>query len=138
MNDKEKEQESTEYSFSLLKLVQYVIEILKIRKEDIMRRYHVKKALEKARNDIIEKNKQMDVEREQDLKEAKEEFYKEHEEEEHEDEEEEGEKKKKKNKSPKPVFDKEGFLKAYDEEHPKLKLPEPIEFYIDDDFDVNY
>ena len=115
MNDKEKEQELIEFSFSLLKLVQYVIEILKVRKEDIMRRYHVKKALEKARNDIIEKNKQMDEEREQALKEAKEEFYKEHEEEEHEDEEEEGEegekkKKKKKNKKPKPVFDEEGFF----------------------------
>ena len=141
-----KEQELIECSFSLLTLVQYVIEILKVRKEDIMRRYHVKKALEKARNDIIEKNKQMDEEREQALKEAKEEFYKEHEEEEHEDEEEEGEegekkKKKKKNKKPKkpkPVFDEEGFLKAYDEEHPKLEVPEPVVFDIDDDFDVNY
>ena len=65
-----KEQELIECSFSLLTLVQYVIEILKVRKEDIMRRYHVKKALEKASNDIIEKNKQMDGEREQALKEA--------------------------------------------------------------------
>ena len=65
-----KEQELIECSFSSLTLVQYVIEILKVRKEDIMRRYHVKKALEKARNDIIEKNKQMDGEREQALKEA--------------------------------------------------------------------
>ena len=65
-----KEQELIECSFSSLILVQYVIEILKVRKEDIMRRYHVKKALEKARNDIIEKNKQMDGEREQALKEA--------------------------------------------------------------------
>ena len=45
-------------------------------------------------------------------------------EEEEEGEEGEKKKKKKKNKKPKkskPVFDEEGFFKAYDEEHPKLK-----------------
>ena len=36
------------------------------------------------------------------------------------------------------MFDEEGFLKTYDEEHPKLEVPEPVVFDIDGDFDVNY
>ena len=47
-------------------------------------------------------------------------------------------KKKKKPKKTKPVFDSEGFLKSYDKEYPKLEVPEPVVFDIDDDFNVNY
>ena len=91
----EKEEEISEYSFALLKLVSYVKEILKVRKSDIIRRYRAKKQKEKERNDIIKKNEEIEEERKNALEEAKEEFNKEHEEEENEDEEEEEEEEKK-------------------------------------------
>ena len=85
--EKEKLDELTEYSFSLRTLVSYVIEILKVRKSDIIRRFRYKKNLEKQRNDIIEKNKQMDEARKQALEEAIEQFEKEQDEREAEEEE---------------------------------------------------
>ena len=85
--EKEKLDELTEYSFSLKTLVSYVIEILKVRKADIIRRYRYKKNLEKQRNDIIEKNKQMDEVRKQALEEAIEQFEKEQDDREAEEEE---------------------------------------------------
>ena len=85
--EKEKLEELTEYSFSLRTLVTYVIEILKVRKSDIIRRFRYKKNLEKQRNDIIEKNKQMDEVRKQALEEAIEQFEKEQDEREAEEEE---------------------------------------------------
>ena len=256
----EKEEEISEYSFALLKLVSYVKEILKVRKSDIIRRYRAKKQKEKERNDIIKKNEEIEEERKNALEEAKEEFNKEHEEEENEDEEEEEEekkegedgeakegedgeakeggeaenkegeekeadenkegekaenkeeedkndneenkegeekeennedenkeedpnaeenkegeedenkegeekeenkegeegeenkegeekegededgkkKKKKKEKKPKPVFNEEEFLQKYDEEHPKLEVPEEVVFDLDEDFDIDF
>ena len=85
--EKEKQEELSEYSYSLTKLVNYVIDILKVRKEDIIRRYRYKKNLEKQRNDIIEKNKQMDEVRKQALEDAIESFEKEQDEKEAEEEE---------------------------------------------------
>ena len=85
--EKEKQEELSEYSYSLTKLVNYVIDILKVRKEDIIRRYRYKKNLEKQRNDIIEKNKQMDEVRKQALEDAIETFEKEQDEKEAEEEE---------------------------------------------------
>ena len=85
--EKEKQEELSEYSYSLTKLVNYVIDILKVRKEDIIRRYRFKKNLEKQRNDIIEKNKQMDEVRKQALEDAIESFEKEQDEKEAEEEE---------------------------------------------------
>ena len=41
--EKEKQEELSEYSYSLTKLVNYVIDILKVRKEDIIRRYRFKR-----------------------------------------------------------------------------------------------
>ena len=91
----EKEEELSEYSFALAKLVSYVVEILKVRKADIIRRYRAKKQKEKERNDIIKKNEEIEEGRKNALEEAKEEFNKEHEEEENEDEEEEEDEEKK-------------------------------------------
>ena len=85
--EKEKQEELSEYSYSLTKLVQYVIDILKVRKDDIIRRYRYKKNLEKQRNDTIEKNKQMDEVRKQALEDAIEAFEKEQDEKEAEEEE---------------------------------------------------
>jgi len=85
--EKEKLEELTEYSFSLRTLVSYVIEILKVRKADIIRRFRYKKNLEKQRNDIIEKNKKMDEARKQALEEAIEQFEKEQDDREAEEEE---------------------------------------------------
>ena len=85
--EKEKQEELTEYSYSLTKLVNYAIDILKVRKQDIIRRYRFKKNLEKQRNDIIEKNKQMDEVRKQALEDAIESFEKEQDEKEAEEEE---------------------------------------------------
>jgi len=85
--EKEKLEELTEYSFSLRTLVSYVIEILKVRKADIIRRFRYKKNLEKQRNDIIEKNKKLDEARKQALEEAIEQFEKEQDEREAEEEE---------------------------------------------------
>ena len=85
--EKEKQEELTQYSFSLRTLVSYVIEILKVRKADIIRRFRYKKNLEKQRNDIIEKNKQMEEVRKQALEEAIETFEKEQDEREAEEEE---------------------------------------------------
>ena len=92
-NEEEKEAMNN-YSYSLILLVQYVVEILEVRKQDIIRRHDVKKKMENERNAIIEKNQQIDQERQEALNEAKEEFDKEHEEEEKEEEEEEEEEKK--------------------------------------------
>ena len=85
--ESEKLTELTEYSFSLKTLVSYVIEILKVRKADIIRRFRAKKNLEKQRNDIIEKNKQMDEVRKQALQDAIEQFEKEQDDREAEEEE---------------------------------------------------
>ena len=85
--EKEKLDELTEYSFSLKTLVSYVIEILKVRKADIIRRYRYKKNLEKIRNDTIEKNKKMDEVRKEALEEAIQQFEKEQDEREAEEEE---------------------------------------------------
>ena len=85
--EKEKQEELSEYSYSLFKLVNYVIDILKVRKEDIIRRFRYKKNLEKQRNDIIQKNKEMDEVRQQTLEEAIETFEKEQDEREAEEEE---------------------------------------------------
>ena len=85
--EKEKQEELTQYSFSLKTLVSYVIEILKVRKADIIRRFRYKKNLEKQRNDIIEKNKQMDEVRKQALEDAIEAFEKEQDDREAEEEE---------------------------------------------------
>jgi len=85
--EKEKQEELTEYSYSLTKLVNYAIDILKVRKQDIIRRYRYKKNLEKNRNDIIQKNKEMDEVRKQALEDAIETFEKEQDEREAEEEE---------------------------------------------------
>ena len=85
--EKEKQEELSEYSYSLMKLVNYAIDILKVRKSDIIRRYRFKKNLEKQRNDIIAKNKQMDEVRKQALEDAIETFEKEQDEKEAEEEE---------------------------------------------------
>ena len=50
--EKEKQEELSEYSYSLMKLVNYAIDILKVRKSDIIRRYRFKKNLEKQNKDM--------------------------------------------------------------------------------------
>ena len=45
---------------------------------------------------------------------------------------------KKKLKKNRPKFDQEGFLKQYDEEHPKIEVPPEVVYDIDLDFEVDF
>ena len=102
----EKIEEIKEYSFALTRLIQYVVDILKVRKEDILQRHADQRAAIKNRNQIIKDNKQIMKDRKKALKRAKrnfgkkegEELEEEKEEEEKEEEEEEEEEEKEKEK----------------------------------------
>ena len=126
VNEKEQLEELSNYSFSLVKLVQFCIAILKVRKQDILRRYKVKKGKEKERNDIIAKNKQLEEDRANALQEAKEEFDKAHEEEEKEEEEEEEEEEEKEGEE-KEGEEKEGEEKEGEEKEGEEKEGEEKE-----------
>ena len=41
-------------------------------------------------------------------------------------------------KKNRPKFDQEGFLKQYDEEHPKIEVPPEVVYDIDLDFEVDF
>jgi hypothetical protein len=70
----EKLEEMKEYSFALTRLLQYVVDILKVRKEDILQRHSDQRAAIKNRNKIIHDNKEIEKERKKALKKAKKNF----------------------------------------------------------------
>ncbi|MCQ2820262.1 MAG: hypothetical protein MJ252_23600, partial [archaeon] len=121
----EEEKEDTNsldyYSYSLKLLIQYVVEILKVRKEDIIRRHTVKKQLERDRNEILRKNKKINKSREREKRKAEKDFYKQQEEEEKEEEEKEEEDKEEEDKEEeeKDADEKKDEDKDEDEEEEK-------------------
>lgn len=86
----EKTEEISQYCFSLTRLIDYVVSILKVRKTDIMVRHTDQKMKIKERLDIIKQNEQLEKDRKKALAKAKAEFYgKEYKDEEEEKEEDE-------------------------------------------------
>jgi len=77
-----------EYSYTLFRLLTYVVEILKVRKSDILFRHADQRNKIKERNEIIKENKKIDEERKKALKKAKKNFGKKEGEEEEKEEEE--------------------------------------------------
>ena len=153
----------TEYSFVLARLLEYVVEILKVRKADIITRHSDQRRRIKERNDIIKANEKIDKERKKALARAKaiqagkkvpeegeeeEEKEKEEdkeEEEEGENEEEEDEEKDKEEEQPqqemqvegdKEPFNEAAFLELFDQEHPKQTVPDVVVVDLDEDFDI--
>ena len=77
-----------EYSYTLFRLLTYVVDTLKVRKSDILFRHADQRNKIKERNEIIKENKKIDEERKKALKKAKKNFGKKEGEEEEKDEEE--------------------------------------------------
>ena len=140
-----------EYSFALTRLLQYVVDILKVRKEDILQRHSDQRAAIKNRNKIIHDNKEIEKERKKALKKAKQSFGKkegEEGEDEKEDEKEEEEEEKKEDEEEKKEegegeegvvvegFNEEEWLTQYNLEHPITPVPEEVFVDQDNDFDV--
>ena len=145
----EKLEEMKEYSFALTRLLQYVVDILKVRKEDILQRHSDQRAAIKNRNKIIHDNKEIEKERKKALKKAKQSFGKkegEEREDEKEDEKEEEEEEKKEDEEEKKEegeegvvvegFNEEEWLTQYNLEHPITPVPEEVFVDQDNDFDV--
>ena len=145
----EKLEEMKEYSFALTRLLQYVVDILKVRKEDILQRHSDQRAAIKNRNKIIHDNKEIEKERKKALKKAKQSFGKkegEEGEDEKEDEKEEEEEEKKEDEEEKKEegeegvvvegFNEEEWLTQYNLEHPITPVPEEVFVDQDNDFDV--
>ena len=140
-----------EYSFVLYRLIKFIVDTLNTRKSDILWRHANQREAIKNRNEIIKNNKKIDAERKKALDEAKRQFNGDQEkvdtgrndgEEEEEDEEVE-EKMKKNNNEAKldaegnPItFNEEEFLQLYDQEHPKVPIPEEVKLDEDNDFDL--
>ena len=146
----EKLEEMKEYSFALTRLLQYVVDILKVRKEDILQRHSDKRAAIKNRNKIIHDNKEIEKERKKALKKAKKNFgkkegeegedEKEDEKEEEEEEEKKDEEEEKKEEGEEGVvaegFNEEEWLNQYNTEHPITPVPDEVFVDQDNDFDV--
>ena len=139
-----------EYSFVLYRLIKFIVDTLNTRKSDILWRHANQREAIKNRNEIIKNNKKIDAERKKALDEAKRQFNGEQEkietgknEGEEEEEEEEVEEKTKKNNEAKldadgnPItFNEEEFLQLFDQEHPKVPVPEEVKLDEDNDFDL--
>ena len=146
----EKLEEMKEYSFALTRLLQYVVDILKVRKEDILQRHSDQRAAIKNRNKIIHDNKEIEKERKKALKKAKKNFgkkegeegedEKEDEKEEEEEEEKKNEEEEKKEEGEEGVvadgFNEEEWLNQYNTEHPITPVPDEVFVDQDNDFDV--
>ena len=146
----EKLEEMKEYSFALTRLLQYVVDILKVRKEDILQRHSDQRAAIKNRNKIIHDNKEIEKERKKALKKAKQSFgkkegeegqdEKEDEKEEEEEEEKKDEEEEKKEEGEEGVvaegFNEEEWLNQYNTEHPITPVPDEVFVDQDNDFDV--
>ena len=146
----EKLEEMKEYSFALTRLLQYVVDILKVRKEDILQRHSDQRAAIKNRNKIIHDNKEIEKERKKALKKAKKNFgkkegeegedEKEDEKEEEEEEEKKDEEEEKKEEGEEGVvadgFNEEEWLNQYNTEHPITPVPDEVFVDQDNDFDV--
>ena len=140
-----------EYSFVLYRLIKFIVDTLKTRKSDILWRHASQREAIKNRNEIIKNNKKIDAERKKALEEAKRQFNGEPEKVdsgrndggEEEEEDEEVEEKVKKNNDAKldadgnPItFNEEEFLQLYDQEHPKVPIPDEVKLDEDNDFDL--
>jgi len=139
-----------EYSFVLYRLIKFVVDTLNTRKSDILWRHANQREAIKTRNEIIKNNKKIDAERKKALEEAKRQFNGEPEkvdtgrnDGEEEEEDEEVEEKTKKNNDAKldadgnPItFNEEEFLQLYDQEHPKVPIPDEVKLDEDNDFDL--
>ena len=156
----------TEYSFVLARLLEYVVEILKVRKSDIITRHTDQRRRIKERNDIIKANEKIEKDRRKALARAKaihagkkvpeegeEEEKEEKEDEKGEEDEEEGENEEEEDKEEeqqndieagnegedgkdKEPFNEEAFLEQYDQDHPKQPVPDEVVVDLDEDFDV--
>ena len=152
----------TEYSFVLARLLEYVVEILKVRKADIITRHTDQRRRIKERNDIIKANEKIDKERkkaltrakaihagkkvpeegEEEEKEEKEEGNEEEEEGENEEEEDEEKDKEEEQQQEaqiegdKEPFNEAAFLELFDQEHPKQAVPDEVVIDLDEDFDI--
>ena len=139
-----------EYSFVLYRLIKFIVDTLNTRKSDILWRHANQREAIKNRNEIIKKNKKVDAERKKALEEAKRQFNGEPEkvdsgrnDGEEEEEDEEVEEKAKKNNDAKldadgnPItFNEEEFLQLYDQEHPKVPIPDEVKLDEDNYFDL--
>ena len=137
-----------EYSFTLYRLIKFVVDSLNTRKSDILWRHANQREAIKNRNEIIKSNKKIDAERKKALEEAKRQFNGEPEkvetggkegEEEEEDEEAEDKKKneEKVDADGNPIeFNEEEFLQLFDQEHPKVPVPDEVKLDEDNDFDL--
>ena len=146
----DKIEELKEYSFVLYRLIKFIVDTLNTRKSDILWRHANQRQAIKSRNEIIKNNKKIDAERKKALDEAKRQFNGEPEkvetgknEGEEEEEEEELEDKNKKKEETKldadgnPItFNEEEFLQLYDQEHPKMPIPDEVKLDEDNDFDL--
>ena len=139
-----------EYSFVLFRLIKFIIDTLNTRKSDILWRHASQREAIKKRNEIIKNNKKIDAERKKALEDAKRQFNGEPEkvdtgrnDGEEEEEDEEVEEKVKKNNEAKLdaegnplIFNEEEFLQLYDQEHPKVPVPDEVKLDEDNDFDL--
>ena len=139
-----------EYSFVLFRLIKFIVDTLNTRKSDILWRHANQREAIKKRNEIIKNNKKIDAERKKALEDAKRQFNGEPEkvdtgrnDGEEEEEDEEVEEKIKKNNETKidaegnPItFNEEEFLQLYDQEHPKVPIPDEVKLDEDNDFDL--
>ncbi len=72
--EEEKYEEIKTYSYALSRLLEYVVSILKVRKDDIILRHTEQKEKIKERNEIIKNNELIDAERKKALAKAKAQF----------------------------------------------------------------
>ena len=142
----DKIEELQKYSFVLYRLIKYVVDVLTVRKQDILWRHKNQREAIKTRNEIIKNNKKIDAERKKYLEEAKRQFNGEAEKVETggaEEEEEEEEPKEKKAPEQKldaegnpVVFNEEEILLLFDQEHPKVPVPDEVKLDEDNDYDL--
>ena len=162
--EEEKIKELNEYSFSLGFLTKFVVDMLRVRKEDIITRHKEQKRKIKERADIIKANEEIDKNKIKELKLAKAEFFgqevdengdpilheeeekedekeekeeEEKEEEEKEDEKEENKEENKEDEKEEKEFNEEEWIALYDAGHPKTPVPELVVIDVDEDFDID-
>jgi len=119
-------EEIDNYNVGLGVLYRFLKHVLEARLLDIQLRKEEKAIARQRREQLIEEEQNRIAQREKDLAEAREAFAAEHEHENTEEEEEEEEPQE---------FNEEEFLRAWDEEHPVIEIPEEVVDDIDADID---
>jgi len=104
------------YSFVLLRLLEFIILLLKVRRDDILRRRDVVNELLEKRRIAIEEQRVREEKREQILEDERKKYA----------EMEEGSE----------PLNEEEFLSKWDEENPQIVIPDEVQHDVDDDFEV--